>query len=232
MVIVRALVEAVLNGALWGSMLAALIWLALAVSRRTSASTRFLVWWLALAGWWLLLVGTNMGLEELAAACAATLGTLLAVAIRRRRLLVFRFERRWLARAALAPVRMVQETGIVLWALALHLAMFGRGVATVLIASLLVAVLLVVTFDLDRPTRGLIRVPATPLVDVGTSMTLPPVAAAGWYCARASATPSTSSRSPTRSPYCAKPRNNSKPPGTRSRQCASLRSRWRNSSPG
>src|SRR5438093_6979781 len=49
MVIVRALVEAVLNGALWGSMLAALIWLALAVSRRTSASTRFLVWWLALA---------------------------------------------------------------------------------------------------------------------------------------------------------------------------------------
>ena len=47
---------------------------------------------------------------------------MLALAIRRRRLLVFRFERRWLARASLAPVRMVQETGIVLWALALHLA--------------------------------------------------------------------------------------------------------------
>jgi len=84
---------------------------------------RFAVlWWLALAGWWLLLVGTNAGLEELAGACAATLGTVLALAIRRRRLLVFRFERRWLARASLAPVRMVQETGIVLWALALHLA--------------------------------------------------------------------------------------------------------------
>src|SRR2546421_102882 len=83
---------------------------------------RFAVlWWLALAGWWLLLVGTNAGLEELAGACAATLGTVLALAIRRRRLLVFRFERRWLARASLAPVRMVQETGIVLWALALHL---------------------------------------------------------------------------------------------------------------
>src|SRR5512132_4217683 len=49
MVIVRALVEAVLNGALWGAMLAALAWLALAVSRRASASTRFVVWWLALA---------------------------------------------------------------------------------------------------------------------------------------------------------------------------------------
>jgi hypothetical protein len=63
-------------------------------------------------------------------------------------------------------------------ALALHLAMFGRGVPTVIIASLLVTVLLVVTFDLDRPTRGLIRVPATPLIDVRTSMTGAPAAAA------------------------------------------------------
>ena len=84
---------------------------------------RFAVlWWLALAGWWLLLVGTNAGLEELAGACAATLGTAFALAVRRCRLLIFRFERHWLARASLAPVRMVQETGIVLWALALHLA--------------------------------------------------------------------------------------------------------------
>jgi hypothetical protein len=63
-------------------------------------------------------------------------------------------------------------------ALALHLAMFGRGVLTVLIVSLLVTVLLVVTFDLDRPTRGLITVPATPLVDVRLSMTGTPAAAA------------------------------------------------------
>jgi hypothetical protein len=62
--------------------------------------------------------------------------------------------------------------------LALHLAMFGRGVSTVLLASLLVTVLLLVTFDLDRPTRGLIRVPPTPLVDVGSSMTSPPAATA------------------------------------------------------
>ena len=42
-----------------------------------------------------------------------------------------------------------------------------------LIASLLVTVLLVVTFDLDRPTRGLIRVPPTPLVDRSSSMAEP-----------------------------------------------------------
>jgi hypothetical protein len=63
-------------------------------------------------------------------------------------------------------------------ALALHLAMFGRGVATVLVVSVLVTVLLVATFDLDRPTRGFIHVPATPLVDVGISMTGAPAAAA------------------------------------------------------
>ena len=84
-------------------------------------TVRFVVlWWLALAGWWVLLVGTNAGLEEIAGACAATLGTLLALAIRRQRLLAFRFERRWLARASLAPLRMVEETGVILWALGLH----------------------------------------------------------------------------------------------------------------
>ena len=63
-------------------------------------------------------------------------------------------------------------------ALALHLATFGRGVPTILVVSLLVTVLLVVTFDLDRPARGLIRVPDTALVDVRTSMTQTPAAAA------------------------------------------------------
>jgi hypothetical protein len=58
-------------------------------------------------------------------------------------------------------------------ALALHLATFGRGLLTVLVASLLVTVLLLVTFDLDRPTRGLIRIPATPLVDLGDNMAEP-----------------------------------------------------------
>jgi hypothetical protein len=58
-------------------------------------------------------------------------------------------------------------------ALALHLATFGRGVLTVLIASLLVTILLLVTFDLDRPTRGLIRIPPTPLVDLSAHMAEP-----------------------------------------------------------
>jgi hypothetical protein len=70
----------------------------------------------------------------------------------------------------------VAGAAIAVAALALHLATFGRGVPTVLIASLLVIVLLVVSFDLDRPTRGLIRVPPTALVDVGSSMTSAPAA--------------------------------------------------------
>jgi len=67
---------------------------------------------------------------------------------------------------------------IALAVLAVHLAMLGRGVLTVLIAALLVVLLLQVTFDLDRPTRGLIQVPATPLVDVASSMSTPPAAEA------------------------------------------------------
>jgi hypothetical protein len=35
-----------------------------------------------------------------------------------------------------------------------------------------------VIFDLDRPTRGLIKVPSAPLVAVRASMTLPPAAQA------------------------------------------------------
>jgi hypothetical protein len=62
--------------------------------------------------------------------------------------------------------------------LALHLSTIRRGLAATVAAALLVTVLLVVTFDLDRPTRGLIRVPATPLVDVYSSMSAPPAAQA------------------------------------------------------
>jgi hypothetical protein len=43
-------------------------------------------------------------------------------------------------------------------------------------ASVLVTLLLLVTLDLDRPTRGLITVPATPLESLRTSMVLPPAA--------------------------------------------------------
>lgn len=60
--------------------------------------------------------------------------------------------------------------------LALYLAILGRGVVTVLLAGVLVSLLLLVTFDLDRPTRGMIRVPSAPLVAVRASMRLPPAA--------------------------------------------------------
>jgi hypothetical protein len=38
------------------------------------------------------------------------------------------------------------------------------------LAAALVSGLLLVTFDLDRPTRGLIEVPDTPLTDLRASM--------------------------------------------------------------
>jgi hypothetical protein len=47
-----------------------------------------------------------------------------------------------------------------------------------LAAAGLVTLLLLVTFDLDRPTRGLITVPDAPLVATRASMTLPPAARA------------------------------------------------------
>jgi hypothetical protein len=60
--------------------------------------------------------------------------------------------------------------------LALHIAVLGRGLVAMLAAAALVTLLLLVTFDLDRPTRGLIKVPDTPLVAARASMALPPAA--------------------------------------------------------
>ena len=67
---------------------------------------------------------------------------------------------------------------VALGLLAFYLALIGRGVLPVLLAAALVCLLLLVTFDLDRPTRGLIRVPATPLTSLRASMELPPAASA------------------------------------------------------
>ena len=84
---------------------------------------RFVVlWWLALFGWWVLLVGTNAGIELVAGACAGVLGTALALLARRLGLLSFRFEAAWLMRTGRVPWKVVREFGVVLWALALHLA--------------------------------------------------------------------------------------------------------------
>ena len=60
--------------------------------------------------------------------------------------------------------------------LALYTAMLGRGATTVGLAAALVTVLLLITFDLDRPTRGLIRVPDSALTSLRASMVLPPAA--------------------------------------------------------
>ena len=60
--------------------------------------------------------------------------------------------------------------------LAMYLAILSRGVVTVVLAAAFVSVLLLITFDLDRPTRGLVTVPDTPLVSLRASMARPPAA--------------------------------------------------------
>jgi hypothetical protein len=70
----------------------------------------------------------------------------------------------------------VVAAAVALGLLAMYLSILGRGMITVLIAALLVTALLLVTFDLDRPTRGLITVPDAPLTNVRASMVPPPAA--------------------------------------------------------
>jgi len=60
--------------------------------------------------------------------------------------------------------------------LAAYLSILGRGILTIMMGAILVSLLLLVTFDLDRPTRGFIKIPATPLTDLRTSMDQPPAA--------------------------------------------------------
>jgi hypothetical protein len=72
----------------------------------------------------------------------------------------------------------VAGAAVALGLLAVYLSILGRGILAVLLGAALVTMLLLTTFDLDRPTRGLIRVPATPLVTLRASMELPPAALA------------------------------------------------------
>ena len=62
--------------------------------------------------------------------------------------------------------------------LAAYLAIVGRGVVAVTLAAALLAFLLLVTADLDRPTRGMITVPDSALTNQLASMMEPPAAAA------------------------------------------------------
>jgi hypothetical protein len=72
----------------------------------------------------------------------------------------------------------VVGAALALGLLAAFLAVVGRGLAGVLLASILVAFLLFVTSDLDRPTRGPIEIPDKVLTDLYESMQLPPAASA------------------------------------------------------
>jgi hypothetical protein len=62
--------------------------------------------------------------------------------------------------------------------LAAYISVLGRGLLPVVLAAVVVSFLVLVTFDLDRPTRGLIRIPASPLLAEQATMSLPPAAPA------------------------------------------------------
>lgn len=67
---------------------------------------------------------------------------------------------------------------VALGLLALYVSLHGRGLVPIVVAAALVSFLVLVTFDLDRPTRGLITIPATPLLAEKATMSLPPAAPA------------------------------------------------------
>jgi hypothetical protein len=72
----------------------------------------------------------------------------------------------------------VLGSALALGLLGAYLVIVGRGVLAISLASALVAFLLLVTADLDRPTRGMIRVPDGTLKQQLASMERPPAAPA------------------------------------------------------
>ena len=74
------------------------------------------------------------------------------------------------------PVLLLSLIGaaLALGLLALHLGALGRGPGIAMLAALLVGSTLFITFDLDRPVRGLINVPSEPLTSLRASMEAPP----------------------------------------------------------
>jgi hypothetical protein len=67
---------------------------------------------------------------------------------------------------------------LALGALAVYVSVLGRALFPVFLAAVIVSFLVLVTFDLDRPTRGLITIPAKPLLAEKATMSLPPAAPA------------------------------------------------------
>lgn len=71
---------------------------------------------------------------------------------------------------------LIVGSAVALAALGSYLALIGRSVTTSLAAAAVVALILFISFDLDRPERGFITVPGSALVDVRASMDEPPAA--------------------------------------------------------
>lgn len=76
------------------------------------------------------------------------------------------------------PVMWLEVVGsaAALGVLSLYLALLGRGVTTTLLATVVVVLILFVSFDLDRPARGFITVPDAPLLEVQDLMGQAPAA--------------------------------------------------------
>ena len=77
-----------------------------------------------------------------------------------------------------STVLMLQVFGsaIAVGVLSLYLALLGRGLITSLVATTVVILILFISFDLDRPHRGLITVPNGALVAAREAMQQPPAA--------------------------------------------------------
>jgi hypothetical protein len=60
--------------------------------------------------------------------------------------------------------------------LALYFALLSRGIVPVLLTASMLMLLLVISLDLDRPTRGMIEIPTSPLETLAESMRLAPAA--------------------------------------------------------
>lgn len=71
-------------------------------------------------------------------------------------------------------VLQVGGSAISVLVLALYLAALGRGATTSLITAVVVALILLVSIDLDRPQRGFITVSFSALEDARAAMDLPP----------------------------------------------------------
>jgi multisubunit Na+/H+ antiporter MnhE subunit len=73
---------------------------------------RWALWWLVLALLWLLYQGEYNRIEQVAAACAATLAATVAVLVWRQERTSVRLELHWLRRAAAVPWQVLREFGL------------------------------------------------------------------------------------------------------------------------